>query len=249
MPTAGADCSVPIKQSLIDLAKQKLGAAPAVWGRYFNGFHTTSAEYRPSEAALFRSANLKLLPVAQQTPKVGSGADEGAANAKMNVQKFIERIGADRLAQNGTEYLMFLDVEDDESTDSPALSSDYWIGWSKALVEESQAQSGGRFTILPAIYAPRRSVDTWNALRDAEANGAEKCRAVWITRSHNEACDKPVPNWEAETDFRTPSVPLSSPIVCWQYALDCPDGNGVDLDLVTANDADRQMLLGRLIVP
>lgn len=189
------------------------------------------------------------MPVAQQTPKVGKDAAEGAANAKTNVQKFIQRIGADRLAANGSEYLMFLDVEDDDSTGSPALNADYWIGWSKALVAESQAQSAGRFTILPAIYAPCRSVTTWNALAEAKTKGAEPCRAVWITRCHNQACDKPMPDWDGEQKFRTPSVALSSPIVCWQYAIDCPDGNGVDLDLVTSHDADRQFLLDRLIVP
>ena len=118
--------------------------------------------------ALFRSANLKLLPIAQQTQKVGKDAAEGAANARMNVQKFIKRIGADRLAANGTEYLMFLDVEDDDSTGSPALNADYYTGWSKALAEESRSLSGGRFTIVPGIYAPRRSNATWNALRQAE---------------------------------------------------------------------------------
>jgi len=250
MSVAGADCSLPITQALINLAQKTLGAAPVVWGRYFNGFHTTSAEYVPDkEAALFRAANLKLVPVAQQTPKVGMDAATGAANAKMNVQKFIQRIGADRLAAAGTEFLMFLDVEDDASTNSPAMSADYYTGWANALVSESRNQSGNKFTIVPGVYAPRRSDDTWNALKEAEANGAEPCRAVWITRSHTDACNKPVPDWDAETAFRTPAVALSCPIVCWQFALDCPDGNGVDLDLITADDDDQKFVLDRLVVP
>ena len=249
MIVAGADCSLPIKQSLIDLSRQKLGAAPIVWGRYFNGHGPNDAEYVPGEAALFRSANLKLLPIAQQTQKVGKDAAEGAANARMNVQKFIKRIGADRLAANGTEYLMFLDVEDDDSTGSPALNADYYTGWSKALVEESRNLSGGRFTIVPGIYAPRRSNATWNALRQAEHDGAEPCRAVWITRCHNDACTNPVPDWNAQHDFRTPAVAVSAPIACWQYAIDCPAGNGVDLNVLTADVADRETLLSRLIVP
>ncbi len=249
MTTAGADCSLPITRNLIDLARKKLGSAPVVWGRYFNGHAHNDAEYVPGEAALFRDASLKLLPIAQQTTKVGNDADEGAANARMNVQKFIDRIGADHLAANGTEYLMFLDVEDDASTHSPALNADYYVGWSKALVSESQRLSKGAFAILPAVYAPRRSDDTWNALKEAEDNGAVPCRAIWITRSHNDACNRPVPDWNAQQAFRTPDVAVSCPIVCWQYAIDCPDGNGVDLNLVTANDGDRDFVLSRLIVP
>lgn len=248
MSVAAADCSVPITQRHLDLARLEFGETPVVWGRYFNGHRTHPAEYVTTEAARFRTAGLKLLPIAQQTTEVQK-AEAAAAHAKMNVEKFISRIGVDRLAANAREYLMFLDVEDDPKTSSPALGAAYFVNWSKALVAESRGQSNNRFTIFPAIYAPRRSNDTWNALLEAQQAGAEPCRAIWVTRSHDNACDKPVPDWNAQHDFRTPAVALPYPIVCWQFALDCPDRNGVDFDLLTADDADRAMLLSRLVVP
>src|SRR3954464_6754681 len=169
----GADTSVALTQALFNQAKQFLTARPLVWGRYFNGYHTTSAEYKPSEAALFQALNLKLLPLAQQTPKVGGTREDGAATAALNVNKFISRIGADLLAAHGTEYIMFLDVEGDPAGGNPSMSADYYVGWSARLLIASHDESKGRFKIVPGIYARTKDTDTWNALLAAEANGAE----------------------------------------------------------------------------
>jgi len=245
MSFAGADCSVPLAPHHLDLAQSRLGAAPLVWGRYFNGFHATAAEYLPSEAGLFRAANLKLLPIAQQTPKVGGNKAAGAKHAAMNVEKFITRIGFEQLAASGTEYLMFLDVEGD--AENPSLSADYFVGWSNGIVTASGMASNGRFVVLPAVYARTNDDATWHALAAAHADGAHPCRAVWVTRQHFDACTKPMPEWQSA--FLTPGVALPCPIVCWQYAIDCPDGDGVDLELLTPTDADRAMLLDRLVVP
>jgi hypothetical protein len=243
----GADTSIPLSQDRYDQAKQFLAAQPLTWGRYFNGFHTTSAEYLPSEAPLFRSLGLKLVPVAQQTPKVGGKEDDGAANATMNVQKFITRLGADHLAANGTEYLMFLDVEGDPAGGNPSMSAAYYKGWSTQLVAASRAQSLGRFTIVPGVYARTKDNNTWNALLAAEAEGAERCRGVWTTRTHTNACTQPARSWEAS--FLTPPIAINCPVFCWQFAIDCPDGNGIDADLLNPDDTIRKTLLDRLIVP
>jgi hypothetical protein len=239
MPTiAAADSSVRLTKTRFNLAKKLLGERPAAWGRYFNGFHTHSAEYRPEEAALFKELGVKLIPIAQQTPKVGGTALEGAAHAAVNVYKFISRIGLDRLVANGSETIMFLDIEGD-----PPMSAEYYSGWSKTLVAASRDQSEGKFTIRPGIYARPRDGATWTALRVAAALGAEPCAGIWAARYHTNACDKPRPDWEP--DFITPTPAPDCPVVLWQYAIDCPDGNGVDCDLVSP-DAN---LLDTLIVP
>jgi hypothetical protein len=241
-----ADTSVRLTRAQFDLAADLTKSQPLAWGRYFNGYHTTAAEYRPQEAGLFEALRLRLLPVAQQTPKVGGTALDGASNAALNVYKFIERIGLEHLAASGTEYLMFLDVEGDQQG-NPSLSAAYYTGWSQTLIAASRDQSNRRFTILPAVYGRSRDTTTWQALRDAEANGAEPCRGVWVTRQHFDACTKPRPDWE--TTFLTPEVPLSCPVYVWQYAIDCPTGDGVDLDLLNPDDALREELLKRLVVP
>jgi hypothetical protein len=245
--TGAADCSIPLTQALYNQATQFLTGKPLAWGRYFNGYHTTSAEYLTSEAALFRTLNLKLLPVAQQTPKVGGTAEDGAANAALDVYKFITRIGADRLAAACAEYVMFLDVEGDPAGGSPSMSADYYHGWSTRLIIASREQSGGKFSIVPGVYARTKDVDTWNALLAAEADGAEPCRGVWVTRTHTNACTQPARSWEP--DFLTPPVTLNCPVYVWQFAIDCPDGNGIDVDLLNPDDAVRGELLDRLVVP
>ena len=243
MSVAGAaDSSIRLTKSRFNLAKKLLRLTPVAWGRYFNGFHTHPAEYQPEEAALFRELNVKLIPIAQQTPKVGGTALEGAAHAAVNVYKFISRIGVDHLAAHGDEYLMFLDVEG-----SPSLSAEYYTGWSKTIVAASRDQSERRFTILPGVYARPRDTKTWESVRDAKRLGAEPCRGVWSARYHFNACDKPRPEWEK--DFITPSPAPDCPVLLWQYAIDCPDGNGVDCDLIAPDEAAQSMLLDRLIVP
>jgi hypothetical protein len=246
MIIAGADSSAPITQHQFDFAVERLGAAPVAWGRYFNGRHAHPAEYVAGEAGFFRARHLKLVPLAQQTTEVRK-AEHAAEHARMNVQKFIGRVGLDRLAANGNEYLMFLDVEDDPSTDSPVMTPEYWVNWSQALVDESRAQSGNQFTILPAIYGRHNSAATWQALAAAEDAGAERCRAVWVARAFKNGCTRPLPEWNAELDFLT--VPVQCPIVLWQYAIECAHGGVVDLNLITANAADRDFLLSRLAVP
>lgn len=243
MPTiTAADSSVRLTRSRFNLAKSLLGERPAAWGRYFNGFHTHSAEYQPEEASLFKELGVKLIPIAQQTPKVAGSALDGAAHAAVNAYKFISRIGVDHLAENGDEYVMFLDVESE-----PSLSAEYFAGWSKTLVSASRDQSEGRFTIFPAVYARPRDDETWTALREAQRLGAEPCRGIWAARYHFNACDKPRPDWE--TDFLTPAPAPDCPVLLWQYAIDCPDGNGVDCDLLSPDAAAQSTLLDRLIVP
>lgn len=248
MPTrVAADTSVRVTRPLYDLASQ-LGAEPPIaWGRYFNGFHTTGAEYKPAEAGFFEALALKLVPVAQQTPKVNRTFADGAANAALNIYKFISRVGLDVLAAQGDEFLMFLDVEGEQGGSNPSMSADYYLGWSKTLVASSREQSANKLTILPAIYARAKDDVTWNALIDAQSRGAEPCRGVWITRQHFDACTKPRPQWE--TAFITPAPAIGCPVMLWQYAIDCPDGNGVDVDLITPDATAQQALLDRLATP
>src|SRR5262245_18474452 len=248
MPTlAATDTSVRVTRPLFELAARSAGEAPLAWGRYFNGFHTTAAEYQPVEAGFFEALGLKLLPVAQQTPKVNRTQADGAANAALNIYKFISRIGLDVLAAQGNEFLMFLDVEGEPTGSNPSMSADYYLGWSKTLVASSREQSGNRITIVPAIYARAKDDVTWNALIDAQNRGAEPCRGVWITRQHIDACTKPRPQWEKA--FITPGPAIGCPVMVWQYAIDCPDGNGVDLDLINPDATAQKALLDRLVTP
>ena len=247
MAVPGADSSVPVSTPHIELAQEYLKQQPAFWGRYFNGYHTADAEYQQEEAELFANMQMRLLPIAQQTPRVAGTRDEGAAHATMNVEKFIDRVGLEWLASAGSEYVMFLDVEGERVGGNPSLSSEYYVGWSTSLVETSRTRSDGRFVILPAVYGRAKDDATWNALVDGENAGATPCVGIWITRQRKNACNRPIPDWDEP--FITPAIQLRCPVVCWQFAIDCPNADGVDLNALTPDYDARAVILDRLIIP
>jgi len=240
----GVDTLDSVTKKLLTQSQQLLGAKPRFWGRYFK--KPGDGVYKPkSEAPLLRDNGIALLPIARQTKNVAGDAKLGAKDAKANVAAFIGAVGADHLAGQGKEFLMFLDVEGTEK--NPSLSSDYYKGWAGALVAESRKSSGDRFTILPAVYGRTKDDDTWTAIANAVANGAEPCNGAWVARGH--LCAAPNPA-TFETAFLTPDVPLAFPVLIWQFKLDCPpDKQTFDLDMVNPEAKASKFLLDRLATP
>jgi len=240
----GVDTLDSVTKKLIAQGQQMLGGKPHFWGRYFKkpGDGVYKAK---SEAPLLRDNSIALLPIARQTKNVAGDAGLGAKDAKANVAAFIEAVGADHLAGQGKEFLMFLDVEGTEK--NPSLSPAYYKGWAGALVAESRKSSDGRFTILPAVYGRTKDADTWTAIGKAVTDGAEPCRGAWVARGH--LCSAPNPA-TFETAFLTPDVPLAFPVLIWQFKLDCPpDKETFDLDMVNSDEKTSQFLLTRLAIP
>ena len=246
----GADTLVPVSQdvngtNVIELVRQRFGALPLMWGRYFKR-PDFPEDYQPAlENALLASNNIRLLPVARQTARVAGTAGDGANDAVLNVDAFTKSLGIDYLAAIGGEMLMFLDVEG-TSPQNPNLSLDYWIGWATALAAHSRAVSGGRFAIVPGVYCRQNQAPTWTVIADAARLGYA-CSGAWVFRMRADACTNPIPNWDAP--FNTPPVALPCPIMIWQFAIDCVFAGGVDFDMINPDPRVATALLNRLILP
>jgi hypothetical protein len=230
-------------RSIALIAAEHLKETPAFWGRYFRhpGF---SRDYSPirENAVLYREG-IRLLPIARQTIRVGGTIEDGLADGDRNVDAFVNSLGADHLAAQGRELLMFLDVEGTSSR-NPALSLPYFVGWSNALSQRSAERSGGRFEILPAIYCRQNNDETWRVVAHA-ADLGHPIAGAWVFRAHNQACAS-LPDWDP--GFLLPSIALPCPVMAWQFAIDCYNSM-LDFDMVNPAPEVEKALLSRLVIP
>jgi hypothetical protein len=241
----GADTLVPVTTSIVTRTRKHLGSSPAFWGRYFKR-PDFPEDYQPAtENAVFHENRIRLLPIARQTNRVAGTASEGAADAIQNVDAFVKSLSFEHLASIGGELLMFLDVEG-TSDKHPNLSTEYWIGWSAALVAHSRRISDGAFVVVPGVYCRQNQNPTWEALNRATALGFP-CLGAWVFRMRKDACTKPVPSWDAP--FLMPATTLPCPVMLWQFAIDCLFAGGVDFDMVNPDPAVESALVNRLIIP
>ncbi len=241
----GADTLVPVTDALVAKVRAQFGQPPIFWGRYFKK-PDFPEDYQPAiENVVFANNNLRLLPIARQTGRVGGSVTDGADDALLNAAAFTQSLGVEHLAKIGGEFLMFLDVEG-TSAKNPNVSVEYWIGWSAALVAQSRRISGGRFTMVPGIYCRQNQSPTWDAIARAHNLGFP-CTGAWVFRAHNDACTKAVPGWESA--FNTPAAAPPCPIMLWQFAIDCIFDGGVDFDMLNPDPATAAALLNRLAFP
>jgi hypothetical protein len=165
-------------QNLIDLATNQFGRPPVIWGRYFTGVASTGVvEYRHlQENQALRSSGIRVLPIARQTKRVNGSVADGSADAMANAEDLIVTFGADYLATQGGQVIMFLDVEG-----APSLSVAYYQGWAATLTVHSQNFSNNKVTILPCVYGTHFDDTTWRAVVEAVGPGVEFYGA-WIAR-------------------------------------------------------------------
>jgi hypothetical protein len=242
----GADSSSPVttqfnEKTLIDLATDLFGTAPAFWGRYFTSVSTSGAvEYRhKQENQPLRDNNIRVLPVARQTKRVSGSESMGAADAMANADDILATFGADYLHDQGGAFLVFLDVEG-----TPPLSVAYYKGWAQTLKDHSAEASSGKVTLLPAVYGTRFDDETWRAVAQAHLEGVE-CSGVWIARWKWRGCAA-LPDFEA--DQVRPRVDIPCDVLFWQYSDECHGGDGFDCN-TTNPGVDQEDLLNKLILP
>lgn len=241
----GADSSDPVSTSLIASATALYGTTPAFWGRYFSTADATSTiEYHAAaENAVLAASGIRLLPIARQTPNVGGTEAQGETDALANLGALLGAFDAPTLAQLGSEFLVFLDVEGTPENGSPSLALDYFLGWASTLVSASKAQSAGRVTFLPAVYARQGDTTTWNVLVSA-ANQSVPCHGAWVARYHTSGCN--LLPWDPT--FVMPSVALPCDVLLWQYQENCCN-NTIDCDQANPTLDIQTLLLDRLILP
>jgi hypothetical protein len=148
-------------QNLIDLASNLFGRPPVVWGRYFTSVASTGVvEYRHlQENQALRSSGIRVLPIARQTKRVDGSVAVGSADAMANAEDLIVTFGADYLASQGGQVIMFLDVEG-----APSLSVAYYQGWAATLIVHSQNFPNNKGTMLPCIYGTHSDDTIWRAV-------------------------------------------------------------------------------------
>jgi hypothetical protein len=238
---SGVDSTNQVTNSLIQDAAQMIGAAPRFWGRYFCSLRNPSPyEYtHAAENAPLRENNIKLLPIAEQTWRVAGSQQEGVSDAQGNVDDLIATFGADYLAGLGQDFLMFLDVEGSSSA-NPSLSPSYYEGWATTLASYSNGKAGGRFTVLPAVYASRDDNQTWQTLAGSEAS----CHAIWIAAYG--ANSPSLPGWDTNQTTPQGAIP-NCPVLAWQYAGNL--GPDQSLDFNMANPSETALLQKLIAMP
>lgn len=240
----GADSFSLVTPGLIQAATNIFGSAPVFWGRYFK---STTAKSPPeyshtNEDPVLAQANIRVLPVAQQTAHVNGSQAQGAADAQLNVADILATFPQAHLISQGGQFLMFLDVEG-VSPQAPSLSLAYYTGWAQTLISFSQSQTNNAITILPCVYARQLDNVTWNTLNTANANGIP-CHGAWVAR---------YPGGCSPRDFNPslaiPQVPIPCDVLIWQYGENCAN-KMIDLNQTNPNIADTQTaLLNKLILP
>jgi hypothetical protein len=235
-------------RNLVELATGLFGRAPVVWGRYFTSAATTgTVEYRHlRENQLLRANDIRVLPIARQTKRVNGSVADGSADATANVRDLILTFGADYLASQGGQVLMFLDVEG-----TPSLSKSYYLGWAETLVAHSQSLSGGAVTVLPCVYATHSDNATWRAVVAAVAAGVG-FNGAWVARWRTAGCH----NFSIDPALafddglvRPTSLPADLKILLWQYSNDCSGGTGFDCNQTNPEINLQQDLLSKCVLP
>lgn len=240
----GADSFSIVTPGLIQAAANIFGSTPAFWGRYFKSATAKSPpEYSHSnEDAVLAQANVRVLPVAQQTGHVNGSEAQGAADAQLNVADILATFPQASLIAQGGQFLMFLDVEG-VSAQAPSLSLTYYKGWAQTLASFSQSQSNNAVTILPCVYGRQLDNVTWNTLSTANANGVP-CHGAWVAR-YPGGCNAR----DFNNSFAIPTVPLPCDVLIWQYGENCANGQ-IDLNQTNPNVANIQSeFLDKLILP
>lgn len=240
----GSDSFQRVTPALIQLARNAFGETPKFWGRYFKSpTGGSAAEYNhQAEDPVLAQANIKVLPIAQQTANVNGTEARGIADAQLNVADILATFPLAHLVSQGGEFLMFLDVEG-VSAAAPSVSVAYYTGWAQTLVNFSRSQTNNAVTLLPCVYARQLDTVTWNHLVTANTNGVP-CHGAWVARFPG-GCN----NRDFDPQRAFPPVHIPCDVLIWQFAEKC-FGNKIDLDQTNPNLGDIQTrFLDKLILP
>ncbi|MCC3498429.1 MAG: hypothetical protein JGK24_01540 [Microcoleus sp. PH2017_29_MFU_D_A] len=239
----GADSAINVNSDLIVGGATRLlgGAKPAYWGRYFSGTDFSGfGEYkRREENNILRRNNIRVLPIGRFTTRVGFGEREGDIDGTDQALDFLATFGEDYLQSQGGEFYFFLDVEP-----SDPLSTEYYLGWSKAVIASSP-----KIKMLPGVYLGSQDDQTSTSLKQAMNRGAE-CHGLWIARFDNRfrTPSIPIPPLEFDAFKAQPNTDVPCPVLFWQYAGEIGTRNDFDFN-VSNPDVDFNALLKRLVLP
>jgi hypothetical protein len=227
----GVDSLNAADHKMLEAVTKHFGAPPFFWARYFNSAANLAKEgnYNPAKESAFLAENkIKLLPIARQTRQVAGDEKAGEVDGKANLEALKKAFGTLK------DVYLFLDVEDDPGTQSPALSAAYFKGWHKVV------KAGG---LLPCLYVRQGSADTFKAL--AELKKKPEPEALWLARwIAKDGKPKPLPaKWGYPKLEEEGYKAASEAIPVWQYM----NGPLFDCDMINPNAKDE--LAKHLITP
>ena len=212
-----------------------LGAVfPRAWSGQFCG-KCGHDKLQPLGVQFLNANGIRVLPVARQTPALGSDDPTARAHAALNAQALFEAFPPADLYGADPDVLVFLDVEE-----GAPLSQAYYAGWSDELIKQGTALSSGTVNLHPAVYMGKANTASAAALTAAVGAGAV-CAGVWIARYWQNQCIPPA-DWD--DTLVTPAGGLPCPILAWQYADACGS-----FDSSQANPGHQDILLNRLVLP
>ncbi|TBE49938.1 hypothetical protein ELH06_12590 [Rhizobium ruizarguesonis] len=252
----GIDQDRVATQDCLQIASALLGQPPVFWGRYFKGPGNKSpVQYQPQDESNFFNRNhIRVLPVARQTNHVNKNDDQlGYKDGLRNAAAIMAAFGASLLAKQA-QVLVFLDVEP-----SGPLNVNYFNGWSRGLTEagasamidfsdEVAAKTlppSAKISFAPAVYGHHADAATWSALSNAVSAGAP-CEAAWVVYMDTNP-KFPIGPWLSQ--YTSPKMPASVPVVLCQRILDYRDAKKRSYDFDLANPDHKDWLLDRLVIP
>jgi hypothetical protein len=144
------------------------------------------------------------------------------------------------VAQGGVFYIL-LDVEG-----SPSLSQAYYTGWAQGLTQTSLGLSNGMVQILPCVYASQGDDTTWEAVAAAMSAGVP-CQGAWVAHYYSEDNCEMIP-WADELVTPASPAPFPCPILAWQYAGNCLNGQ-IDCSQTNPEVDIQAQLLNFLVLP
>ncbi len=239
----GADSAIRVNSDFIVSGATRLsgGIKPAYWGRYFSGtdFGGFGEYKRREENNILRKNNIRVLPIGRFTTRVGGEKRDGEIDGTAQAHDFLVTFGEDYLQSQGGEFYFFLDVEP-----SDPLSTEYYLGWSKAVKAISS-----KIRILPCVYLGFQDKETSNALKEAMSRGAE-CHGLWIARYDDRfrISSISIPPLEFASSKAKPKTNVPCPVLFWQYAGEIGIRNDFDFN-VSNPEIDYDTLLKRLVLP
>ncbi len=230
----GVDTMGNVTLANIQQATKLIGSKPRFWGRYFLG---RDAEYRGAlENKILHDNGIRVVPVGRETNVINGNYAKGQEIGGIHAGDVLATFGEDYLVSQGGAFYIFLDTE---PAPQPALSTEYYLGWSKAIV---QASSKVRF--LPAVYINHGDNRTAQALKTAMAQGAE-CNGLWVANYARNTTS--VSLWK---DVQAqPAIDIGCPVLIHQYIGDVQDGIYDFNEINPYLDVPQSLVLSRLVLP
>ena len=245
----GVDSSAThVSDSVIqDTDQYLISATPKFWGRYFGGYYKGigAFEYDPGqENSPLASNGIHLLPIASSIYDVNQDGTAGINDGKTQAKAFLDAMGSDYLAQQGSEFYIFLDVEQ-AGNGIPQLNSEYYLGWSQGIESVSTEQ----VKLLPGVYLSIGNTYAQGVLNSA-MNGGAKCYGLWVAGypfTTGWPSYDALPTWSGQFELEHETeVSVNCKTLIWQFAQNSMDEE-IDLDMLNPNYAEET--LSRLVIP